>query len=168
MTEAMTTPSEAMTTPSKETSRAIHSTFRITRTYPHAPERVFRAFAEKDSVRRWRVEDENCEVLEFSYDFRVGGAEVSRFIFAGGPEIRLDAQFQDIIPSDRIIFAYRMAVGPILLSVSLTTIEFDRVAEGTRLTFTEQGAYFDGPDAEVNREEGAQFILEKLAQELGR
>jgi uncharacterized protein YndB with AHSA1/START domain len=158
---------DTMVAPSNETSEATHSTFRVTRTYPHAPERVFRAFAEKDSVRRWRVEDENCEILEFSYDFRVGGGEVSRFAFAGGPEMRLDAQFQDIAPSKRIIFTYRLVAGPILLSVSLTTIEFSLLAAGTELIFTEQGVYFGGPDAGRNREEGTRFILEKLAKELG-
>ena len=42
---------------------AIHSTFRIERSYPQPPDRVFRAFAEKEIVRRWRVEDENCRFL---------------------------------------------------------------------------------------------------------
>jgi hypothetical protein len=69
----------------------VHGTFRIERIYRQSVARVFRAFTEKSMVRRWRVESEGCEVHEFTYDFRIGGSEVSRFSFAGGPEIRLDA-----------------------------------------------------------------------------
>src|ERR1700676_507888 len=92
-------------------SPVIHSTFRIERTYPQPVARVFHAFADKEMVRRWRVEDEGCKVHEFTFDFRVGGNEVSRFSFGEGPEIRLDAQFHDIVPDRRIVFAYRMAMG---------------------------------------------------------
>ncbi|WP_245586668.1 SRPBCC family protein [Pleomorphomonas oryzae] len=157
---------DAMMKPAPEAPGAIHSTFRVSRTYPQAPERVFKAFEDTDLVRRWRVEDENCKVLEFTYDFRVGGTEVSRFVFPGGPEIRLDAQFQDIVPNERIIFSYRMLAGSMLLSVSLSTIEIKRSGRGTDLIFTEQGVYFEGPDSAKNREEGTRFILEKLAKEL--
>jgi uncharacterized protein YndB with AHSA1/START domain len=150
-----------------EAPGAIHSTFRISRNYPQPPDRVFKAFENAELVRRWRVEDENVKVLEFTYDFRVGGTEVSRFVFPGGPEIRLDAQFQDIVSNERIIFTYRMVAGPMLLSVSLTTIEMNRSGRGTDLFFTEQGVYFAGADSAKNREEGTRFILEKLAKELG-
>ena len=147
---------------------AAHATFRIERVYPQPPARVFRAFADKATVRRWRVEDEGCEIHEFKYDFRVGGAEVSRFTFGGGPEIRLDAQFQDIVTDARIVFVYRMAMGSAPFSTSLTTVEFLRSGGGTRLVFTEQGAFFDGYDSATGREEGCRAILEKLAAELAR
>jgi uncharacterized protein YndB with AHSA1/START domain len=147
-------------------SPVVHGTFRIERTYPQPPSRVFRAFADKATVRRWRVEDEGCEVHEFTYDFRVGGSEVSRFSFAGGPQIRLDAQFQDIVPDRRIVFTYRMATGPTPFSVSLTTVELVPSGQGTCLTYTEQGAFLDGEDSAKGREEGSRALLEKLAVEL--
>ena len=143
-----------------------HSTFRIERSYPQSPSRVFRAFADKAAVRRWRIEDDDCEVHEFTFDFRVGGSEVSRFSFMGGPEIRLDAQFQDIIPDRRIVFAYRMAMGAAPFSASLTTVELFPSGQGTHLIYTEQGAYLGGADAAKGREEGCRALLEKLAAEL--
>jgi uncharacterized protein YndB with AHSA1/START domain len=154
--------------PASKPSAVIHSTFRIERTYPQSPARVFQAFADKQIVRRWRVEDENCAVHEFTFDFRVGGAEVSRFSFMGGPEIRLDAQFQDIVPDSRIVFCYRMgtAAGP--FSASLTTVELALAGAGTLLTYTEQGVFFDGADSAQGREDGTRGLLEKLAAELGR
>ncbi|GAA0319213.1 SRPBCC family protein [Sphingomonas oligophenolica] len=145
---------------------ALHSTFQVERDYPQSPSRVFRAFADKEMVRRWRVEDEGCEIHEFTFDFRIGGRELSRFSFAGGPEIRLDAEFQDIVPDQRIVFAYRMGVGSNPFSASLTTIELTPSGTGTHLTYTEQVAMLDGSDSARGREEGCRQLLEKLAAEL--
>jgi uncharacterized protein YndB with AHSA1/START domain len=147
---------------------ALHSTFHVERDYPQSPARVFRAFADKDMVRRWRVEDEGCVVHEFSFDFRIGGHEVSRFSFGGGPEIRLDAEFHDIVPDQRIVFAYRMGMGANPFSASLTTIELVPSGSGTRLTYTEQVAMLDGTDSAAGREEGCRQLMEKLAAELDR
>ena len=151
-----------------EEHSVIHSTFTIERTYPQSPAKVFHAFADKATVRRWRVEGHGFTIAEFSFDFRVGGAEVSRFSYEGGPEIRLDAQFQDIVPDQRIVFSYRMAVGTQPMSASLTTVELSPSGDGTRLTFTEQGVFFDGVDSAQGREEGTRGLLEALAAELSR
>ncbi|TIU24913.1 MAG: polyketide cyclase, partial [Mesorhizobium sp.] len=70
----------------KDEHSVIHSTFTIERTYPQSPERVFFAFADKATVRQWRIEGDGFAISEFSFDFRVGGSEVSRFSYAGGPE----------------------------------------------------------------------------------
>lgn len=152
--------------PANDEHSVIHSSFTIERTYPQSPERVFLAFADKATVRRWRVEGDGFTIAEFTFDFRVGGGEVSRFSYQGGPEIRLDAQFQDIVPDRRIVFSYRMAVGAQPLSASLTTVELAPSGEGTRLTYTEQGAFFDGVDSEQGREEGTRGLLQALAAEL--
>ena len=153
-------------TPRVSEGAVAHSTFRVERLYPQPPARVFHAFSDKETVRRWRVQDEGCEVYEFTFDFRVGGTEVSRFSFGGGPEIRLDAQFQDIVPDQRIVFGYRMSAGGATFSVSLTTVELLQAGNGTRVIHTEQGAFFGGIDSASGREEGCRLLLEKLASEL--
>jgi uncharacterized protein YndB with AHSA1/START domain len=144
----------------------LHSTFSVERTYPVPPARVFAAFANGATKRRWFAEGEGWEVLEFTLDFRVGGGEVSRFRFKDGPEIRNDTIFQDIVPDRRIVFVYRMAVGPKPLSASLATVELVPTGKGTLLTYTEQGAFLDGADSAKGREEGSRELLEKLAAEL--
>ncbi|MCX6049372.1 MAG: SRPBCC domain-containing protein [Chloroflexi bacterium] len=53
----------------------MHSTFSVKRTYPSSPARVFAAFANPETKRRWFVEGEGWEIDEFSMDFRVGGRE---------------------------------------------------------------------------------------------
>jgi uncharacterized protein YndB with AHSA1/START domain len=144
----------------------VHSTFRIERTYAASPARVFAAFAETEKKRRWFVEGDGWEIYQYEADFNVGGAETSRFSFKGSPEVRNDTVYQDIVPDQRIVFTYRMAIGPKPLSASLTTIELTPAGAGTLLVYTEQGAFFDGADSAQGREEGCRGLLEKLAAEV--
>jgi uncharacterized protein YndB with AHSA1/START domain len=136
---------------------AIHTDSVLSGPIPNLPLASF-LHADQAMVRRWRVEGEGCKVHEFTFDFRIGGSEVSRFSFMDGPEIRLDAQFQDIVPDRRIVFSYRMAMGPAPFSASLTTVELVPSGDGTRLTYTEQGAFFDSVDSAQGREEGCRGL----------
>ncbi|MBY8823659.1 SRPBCC family protein [Sphingomonas colocasiae] len=149
-----------------ETRAAVHSSFRIERHYEAPPSRVFFAFSDTASKRRWLVEGEGFEVFDHQADFRVGGHEISRFRFGEGPEIINETVYQDIVPDQRIIYSYRMAMGDEPMSASLTTIEFTPAEGGTLLVLTEQGAYLDGRDDGTGREEGTRGLLEILAKEV--
>jgi hypothetical protein len=50
-----------------------------------------------------------------------------------------DATYHEVLADRRVILSYSMRLGERQVSVSLTTIELARAAEGTHLTFTEQG-----------------------------
>ena len=115
---------------------------------------MFDAFRDPVKKRRWFAEGVGWEVFQFDVDFRVGGSETSRFSFRGGPEITNDTQYQDIIDNRRIVITYRMTIGGKPLSVSLATMEFFPDGKGTRVTYTEQGAYFDSADSIPGREHG--------------
>jgi uncharacterized protein YndB with AHSA1/START domain len=145
-----------------------HTPFVIERTYDAAPARVFHAFADPAMKRRWFVEGEGWEVETFDVDFRVGGSEKSSFRFRGGDLIRNDTVYQDIVPDQRIIIAYTMTVGENRISASLATMEFHPAGSGTRLVFTEQGAFLDGYDNVAQREAGTRELLEALGRELQR
>jgi uncharacterized protein YndB with AHSA1/START domain len=151
------------------TERSVtHATFAIERTYPAPPARVFDAFKDPAAKRRWFVEGEDWTVEEFTSDFRVGGGERSRFRFRGGPMISNDTVYQDIVPDRRIIIAYTMTVGENRISASLATMEFAPEESGTRLTFTEQGAFLDGYDGAADRERGTRDLFDALGRELAR
>jgi hypothetical protein len=47
-------------------------------------------------------------------------------------------------------------------------VEFEAVDAGTRLIYTEQGAFFDGADGPSSRKQGWRGLLESLAVTLGR
>lgn len=54
------------------------------------------------------------------------------------------------------------------ISASLATVELKPEGKQTRLVFTEQGAFLDGLDQVVDREQGWREILGHLARELER
>jgi uncharacterized protein YndB with AHSA1/START domain len=155
----------------------IHATFAIERTYPAAPARVFRAFADQGTKRRWFAEGAGFEVQDFTLDFRVGGREVAAFRFQGnappggpaaGAIITNETTYQDIVPARRIVFAYTMTIDGKRISASLATVELTREGDGTRLLFTEQAAFFDGGDGAKMREQGWVGLLAQLGEALTR
>jgi uncharacterized protein YndB with AHSA1/START domain len=147
-------------------SSVVHSTFSIERTYPSPPARVFAAFSNQATKRRWFAEGEGWEVDAFTVDFRIGGREVARFRFKGGAPMGNDTVYLDIVPDRRIVLAYTMTVGDKRISVSLATVEIAPAGDGARLVYTEQGAFFDGADKPAGREAGCRELLEKLGEEL--
>jgi uncharacterized protein YndB with AHSA1/START domain len=149
------------------TERSVHhATFSIERTYDHPPARVFGAFADPAAKRRWFAEGEGWKIEAFDVDFRVGGFERSRFRFLDGPLVTNDTVYQDIVPDERIIIAYAMTIAEKPISCSLATIEFKAAGKGTRLVYTEQGAFLDKLDQVVDREHGCGELLKALEREL--
>jgi len=151
------------------TERSVtHATFIIERVYDAAPARVFKAFSDPAARDRWFVKADGWPIAEYSFDFRVGGRESGRFSPDGGTMIYNDTVYHDIVPDNRMIFAYTMTIGENRISASLATVELKPEGKRTRLVFTEQGAFLDGLDQVVDREQGWREILGHLARELER
>jgi uncharacterized protein YndB with AHSA1/START domain len=149
----------------------IHDTFTIERTYPAPVSRVFAAFASHEAKNAWGDTGDltpGADANGTAFDFRNGGHE--RFGFGyQNKAYRYDARYYDIIPDQRIIYSYEMYADGTRISVSVATIEFAPTADGTSLTWTEQGAYldgFDGADAPKLRGEGTAEMLDGLAKYL--
>jgi uncharacterized protein YndB with AHSA1/START domain len=143
----------------------VHATFSLERTYAASPERVFRAFADPDVKAKWFVGPEDWDQTEVVIDFRIGGREVNNGGPKSGPISRFYAQYYDIVPDNRIVYAYEMYLDDTRISVSLATIELAPLDAGrsTRLTITENGAFFDGHEDPALREHGTRELLEALA-----
>jgi uncharacterized protein YndB with AHSA1/START domain len=150
---------------------AIHDTFVIERTYPASRSRVFAAFASKEAKDTWGDTGDIAGAEppgEAEFDFRVSGRE--RFGFAyQGVNYTYDALYYDIVPDQRLVYSYEMHADGVRISVSVATIEFGQAADGTALTWTEQGVYldgFDGDEAARLREGGINEMLDGLAKYL--
>ena len=145
------------------TKRSVnHSTFVIEREYAAPPARVFAAWSDAKAKAEW------FGASDFELDFRVGGREVNRGGPEGGPVFTYDAQYQDIVEDERIVYTYDMLMDDTRISVSVTTVEFEPSGDGTRLTYTEQCAFLDGHDTPEQREQGTGTLFEKLAEALER
>src|SRR5712692_9748621 len=131
-----------LNTEDEMTERSVqHASFTIERTYEFTPAEVFAAFATAEAPKDG---DE--------FDFKVGGRDHFAVKEQNGPTHTYDALYYDIVPDQRIIYSYEMYEDDARISVSIATVELAPVEAGTRLTFTEQGAYLDGIDTPEARE----------------
>jgi uncharacterized protein YndB with AHSA1/START domain len=150
------------------TERSVqHTTFAIERTYPVQPARVFAAWASADAKRVWMDDpDTKSDGTEGELDFRVGGHERFGGLTPDGTSYRYDALYYDIVPDQRIVYAYEMYMGQERISVSVATVQIEPAGRGTSLTYTEQGAFLDGLDQPEARHEGMESLLDSLGKYL--
>jgi uncharacterized protein YndB with AHSA1/START domain len=139
-----------------------HATIVIERRYPASPERTFAAWADVAAKERWLGVSEG----ELELDFRVGGEERHRGTLSDGHVYTYEAVYQDIVRPERIVYTYEMLLDDSRISISLATAEFMPEHDGTRLVFTEQGAFLDGREPPASRDKGMGVLLDALGKEL--
>lgn len=139
-----------------------HATFVVERHYDATPARVFAAWADPAVKAAWFVGPDTWESSDHTLDFTPGGREH----ISGGPEgspiHSYDAVYHDIVPDQRIVSTYEMYQDSTRMSVSVATVELVPDGAGTRLTYTEQGAFLDGLDLPEYRERGTNDLLDAL------
>jgi uncharacterized protein YndB with AHSA1/START domain len=140
-----------------------HATFSLERSYPVPPARVFAAWADPAAKARWFAAGPDSG---HQLDFRVGGREVAHGGPDGGPVMTFESLYRDIVPQERIVYTSTLSTGNEVMTVSVTTVEFRHVEDGTRLVLTEQGTFLDGREEPVWREQGTGAQLDALAAEL--
>jgi uncharacterized protein YndB with AHSA1/START domain len=140
-----------------------HATFVVERKYEAPPERAFAAWADPEVKARWFVDSD----AHLELDFRVGGWERHRGTAPDGNTYSYEALYQDIVPAERIVYTYEMRLEGTRISISLATVEFVPVGDsGTRLVFTEQGAFLDGHEFPARRAEGMGSLLDALGKQV--
>lgn len=143
----------------------VHGSFTIERTFPGVtPKRVYDAFATPQGKAAWFVAPEGGWVeIDRVFDFRIGGRERVHGRWASGDETDFDARYFDIVPGERIVYAYDMWHQGRKLSVSLASIEFQPAPGGATLfRMTEHGAFLDGYEDAGSREEGTIGLVAQL------
>lgn len=149
------------------TERSVqHASFTIERTYEFAPAEVFAAFATAEAKGRWLFAPDEAPKDGDEFDFRVGGRDHFAVRSPDGLTHTYAALYYDIVPDQRIIYSYEMYADDARISVSIATVELAPAEGGTRLTFTEQGAFLDGLDTAKMREHGTGEVLDDFGRAL--
>lgn len=138
-----------------------HATFVIEREYAHPPEKVFAAYADPKQKPKWFGGPSEWNSTH-TLDFRVGGKEVSSGGPPGGMVHKMSGEYWDIVENERIVMSYELHLDATRISVSLGTTELKPSAKGTKLIYTEQGAYLDGYEDAGQREHGTRILLGQL------
>ena len=145
---------------------AVHCAFTIQRRIPAAPSQVYRALTDEAAKARWFSPPDGAAILERAMDVRPGGRERLRARWATGLVTTFDALYFDVVPDERLVYAYEMHLDDRKISVSLATMQLRSEAGGTLLTVTEQGVFLDGYDDGGSRENGTGWLMDKLAASL--
>jgi uncharacterized protein YndB with AHSA1/START domain len=139
----------------------VHATFTLERSYPVPAQRVFRAWADPRMKARWFAGDSNSYQMEFRPD----GIERNRAQH-DGKEITWESLYREIVPNERIVYTSVLSEDDIVVTASLTTVEFTEDGLSTSLVLTETGAYLDGREKPAWREEGTGDWLDSLGRHL--
>ena len=144
-----------------------HATFHLKRTYDVPAARVWAAITEEAAKSKWLGgASEQWELLERRMDVRIGGRERLSGRWEDGTVCTFDAAYYDVVPNERLVYAYEMRLDGAKVSVSLATVELKAEGARTTLMITEQGAFLDGYDDPGAREHGTSQLLDALGGSL--
>ena len=96
-----------------------HAHFTIERRYPWTPAQTFSAFADARLKGQWFASRRRDDAVGARLPGRRRGGQPRR---PGGAR-RYRCRYHDIVPDERIVFAYDLRLDRRLMSVSLTTVE---------------------------------------------
>jgi uncharacterized protein YndB with AHSA1/START domain len=142
-----------------------HGDFSIERAYDAPPKRVFAAWSDIEIKQRWFIGPAEWTQTKRELVMETGGHEILRGRFPNGRETSYEAHFYEVIPNERIIYAYDMNLTGVHHSLSLATVEFEPAGTGTRLIYTEQTAWLDGTsrtEGAASRKKGVGWHLDNL------
>lgn len=147
---------------------AKHDSFTLERRYAAAPARVYRALTDPRAKATWFVGPHGWDDHERHMDARVGGTERVVGRHASGMVSAFEAVYLDLVPNERVIFAYKMHIDGKLISCSLATWELHADGAGTRLVLTEHGTFLNGYVDGGSRVEGTTLLLDALGAALAK
>lgn len=114
---------EASPQPSVLARSVAHTTFSIERIYDAAPGQVFRALWDQAAKARWFAGGDGWVLLERVMDVRAGGRERLKGRWPNGLVTTFDGVYFDVVPDERLVYAYEMALDDQKISVSLATLQ---------------------------------------------
>jgi uncharacterized protein YndB with AHSA1/START domain len=123
---------------------------RISRRYPVAPEKVWRAWTEPQALSRWFGPAEAGSDTRAEVDLREGGRWRVSFNEAGGQRTEVGGSYLEVLPHRRLVFSWAWKGTPD--RISRVSLELKPQADGTLLDFVHD-RFFD-EQARINHERG--------------
>jgi len=143
----------------------VHATFSLQRIYDASPAQVFRALSDK--AAKAAGSRAATAIRRSSAKWMCARrTRTPKGRWASGVVSTFDAVYFDVVPNERLIYAYEMHLDDRKISVSLATMELQPEGAGTKLVVTEQGSFLDGYDDAGFARAGTGFLLDRLCASL--
>ena len=144
-----------------------HGMLTATRDVALDQQTAFDAWSLLEHRRKWFAGPGWTEI-ERAQDFRVGGSEVAHGAFPDGIETIYQARYHRIDNGHRLIYDFDMTVAGQPFSVSLASAEFTPGANGTVITYIEQGIFFAPEYDAESRAKGTEGLMDQFALYVSR
>ena len=132
----------------------------LSRSYPVAPQKVWRAWTDPEALKRWWGPGEHDRVSLAQLDVRVGGR--FRIVF-GGPDGKMHecaGVYKEVVPNRKLVFTWHWP-NSTPERISVVTIEFHGSPTGTDLVFKHEQLFDE--KARDDHKRGWSASLDKLA-----
>jgi len=133
----------------------------LSRHYPVAPEKVWRAWTDPKAVSQWWGPGPGEPVSLAELDVRIGGR--FRIVF-GGPDGKMHecaGTYQEVVPNRKLVFTWSWP-NSTPERISVVTIEFRAAGKGTDLVFKHEQLFDEKVRDDHKR--GWSGTLDKLAE----
>ena len=129
----------------------------LTRNYPAAPEKVWRAWTDPQALKRWWGPQPGDRVSLAELDVRVGGQ--FRIVFGGseGTEHEVQGSYREVVPNRKLVFTWCWPRSTPDRE-SLVTILFRAAGSGTDLVFTHE-QFFDETSRDSHRRGWSELLV---------
>lgn len=122
-----------------ETATGEKPELRLTRRYPVAAEKVWRAWTDPQALSAWFGPGEMNSVTQADVDLRPGGRYCIAFRTPDGEEHRVSGVYEVVEPPRRLVFSWAWQSTP--ERVSRVSVLLVPVPEGTELQFLHERFY---------------------------
>jgi uncharacterized protein YndB with AHSA1/START domain len=145
----------------EQTKLAEKPSLSLTRSYPVAPEKVWRAWTDPQALKRWWGPGGHDPVSLAQLDLRVGGR--LRIVFGGaeGKDHEVQGVYREVVPNRKLVFTWTWP-NSTPERESLVTILLRAVDGGTQLDFLHEQLFDE--TVRDNHQRGWSESLAKLAQ----
>jgi len=112
----------------------------LTRSYPVAPEKVWRAWTDPGAMKRWFAPSDAFSVPVVEADVRVGGRYRIVMKAPDGEQHDVSGVYREVVPNRKLVFTWAWRSTP--ERESLVTVLLRAAGSGTELTLTHE-QFFD-------------------------